>query len=288
MGLKVGLMSTAYFVKASFLRKAAAGDADDFAPVVGDVGDFGEGAGGHFVANGDGELLCHEGRLWGDDGGTEDFVGAVGDDFDEAVAEICGVAGLGDGEGDDDFADFAVVAEAIVFGDADGGDGWPGAGGADEAGVVGGFFAAVYHVGHGDAGFEDGSFGRAVVAASDVAGGVDVFEGGLEGFFDFDAVVGELDASVLEAEICGWGGAGAEEDFVNADGFFLAAAHEGDFFADGIFGKFDNAGLGEDFDAEAVEDVVEDLADFFVFTGQEAAGDVGDEDFGAEFGKILG
>jgi len=110
---------------------------------VGDVGSEEAETYGH------GEFLDHEAGVGGDDGGTDDSLVAIGEEFDEATAEVGGVTGFGAREGDEDFADFAIATDAIVFGGTDGGDLGVGASDTSEASVFDGELGAMDDVGNG-------------------------------------------------------------------------------------------------------------------------------------------
>ena len=215
----------------------------------------------------------------------ESHVVGVEEEFEEAllVADDEAAAVLSVEGAADDIGDFFLAEGFLAFAGAGAlGDGVDAE--REDAGEVG-FVFEVEGVAHGDAALLHGGGGEGR-EADDIAGGVDVGEGGLEVFVDFEesAFVG-FDADGFESEGGGVALAtGGGEDGV--EGMGAAVLEDG--------GEFFAGGEGLDFVGEAEVDAhpshggLEGEGDFGIEESEQAFASIDEQDLDAERGEDAG
>ena len=211
------------------------GEADDFVPGKESVREGSEIVSSELVTDGEGELVDHGICFWGNNGSAEDLAIFCCDEFDEAVGEIGSDGARSVFERDESFEVFEVGFDGVVFHEPDGGDDWVSADDFRDDGIVNVLLVFMEEVVTCDLTLEDGFCRGTRAFADDVTSGVDMFGGSLETGTDSDTSFVVVDFCVFETEVSSRGRACGDEDFIDADGFFLSAAEVGDFFVATVF-----------------------------------------------------
>ena len=135
----------------------AGGEMDKLGPRGGNVGCGGELCDGKFVADSGGDFLDDEFGGRADDSGAKEFVFRVGEKFDKTVAEVGSVGGGDSRERQDGFFASDALFDAVIFGEASGGDRRESVSEADEAFVIAEVFGLADGVGGSKSAFVGGA-----------------------------------------------------------------------------------------------------------------------------------
>ena len=100
-------------------RKFSASEADELRPRRGRVGSRGELDGRKLMTNGNGEFFNNKVSVRTHNRRTEKFVFWVGEDFDEAGAEVGSIRGRNGRKREDGFSNFYIALQTIVFSQTD-------------------------------------------------------------------------------------------------------------------------------------------------------------------------
>ena len=112
------------------------------------------------MTNDNGDFWSHKTGMWGDNGGADNVVCFVGDEFDEAVFETVDVGRRKIGEFDDNFFVLTVAFDEIVFIESNGDYFWIGTGKAYKTLIINRGFGVIDKVISYGESFLVSAFGR--------------------------------------------------------------------------------------------------------------------------------